>query len=55
MDANRRLAQSRAEAVVQYLVASGTPASRIRATSAVPTEATGEAQSVTFVIGQEAY
>src|SRR5439155_31411 len=54
-EANRQLAQARAEAAAQYLAAQGLKAQRIR-TEAVPgTVAGGEAQAVSFFVGQVPY
>jgi outer membrane protein OmpA-like peptidoglycan-associated protein/ABC-type nitrate/sulfonate/bicarbonate transport system substrate-binding protein len=54
-EANRQLAQARAEAAAQALTASGINADRVR-TEAVPSaSASGEAQSVTFIVGQLPY
>ena len=54
-EANRQLAQSRAEAAAQYLVNQGINAVRIR-TEAAPTRVEGgEAQAVSFVVGQVPY
>lgn len=54
-DANRQLAQARAEAAAQYLIAQGLPAERLRTEAAPSTETGGEAQSVAFVVGQVPY
>lgn len=54
-EANRALAQARAEAALQILVAEGVSASRIRTQAAVRAEGGGEAQSVTFAAGQIPY
>jgi outer membrane protein OmpA-like peptidoglycan-associated protein len=54
-EANRALAQARAESVAQYLRAQGVNPDRIR-TEAVPSAvAGGEAQTVLFVVGQLPY
>jgi outer membrane protein OmpA-like peptidoglycan-associated protein/ABC-type taurine transport system substrate-binding protein len=54
-DANRRLAQARAEAAAQFLISQGVAVPRIR-TEAAPAALTGgEAQSVSFVVGQLPY
>ncbi|MBI4181617.1 MAG: OmpA family protein [Candidatus Aenigmarchaeota archaeon] len=55
-EANRRLAQSRAESVRDLLVNTlGVSPARIRASAAEPTQQGAEAQSVTFLVGQKAY
>jgi outer membrane protein OmpA-like peptidoglycan-associated protein/ABC-type taurine transport system substrate-binding protein len=54
-EANRQLAQARAEAGAQYLISQGINAARIR-TEAAPTRVEGgEAQAVSFVVGQVPY
>jgi ABC-type nitrate/sulfonate/bicarbonate transport system substrate-binding protein len=54
-EANRQLAQTRAEAAAQYLVGQGVSASRIK-TEAAPIQVQGgEAQAVSFVVGQVPY
>jgi len=54
-EANRQLAQSRAEAAAQYLVAQGINGNRIRTEAAPSTLKSGEAQAVSFVVGQVPY
>jgi outer membrane protein OmpA-like peptidoglycan-associated protein len=54
-EANRQLAQSRAEAAAQGLISQGVSASRLRTEAAPATVAGGEAQAVTFVVGQLPY
>jgi outer membrane protein OmpA-like peptidoglycan-associated protein len=54
-EANRQLAQSRAEAASQYLVSQGVSASRLRTEAAPSLVAAGEAQAVSFVVGQLPY
>jgi outer membrane protein OmpA-like peptidoglycan-associated protein/ABC-type nitrate/sulfonate/bicarbonate transport system substrate-binding protein len=54
-DANRQLAQSRAEAAAQYLISQGVSPQRIRTEAAPSTVAAGEAQAVSFVVGQLPY
>lgn len=55
MDANRRLAQGRADAVLRYLGSAGVNPNRLRATAAVPSALTSAAQTVSFRLGQEAW
>ena len=54
-EANRRLAQARAEAARAELEAQGVPNVRLRATAREPAGTGGEAQSVSFLLGQRAY
>ncbi len=54
-EANRQLAQARADAAAQYLIGQGLSADRIRTEAAPSTVAGGEAQSVLFVVGQVPY
>jgi outer membrane protein OmpA-like peptidoglycan-associated protein len=54
-EANRQLAQVRADAASQYLVSQGVSASRLRTEAAPGVVATGEAQAVSFVVGQLPY
>lgn len=54
-EANRLLAQSRAESAANYLIAQGVSASRLRTEIAPATDAGGEAQAVSFAVGQRAY
>jgi len=54
-EANRQLAQSRAEAAAQFLVAQGINGNRIRTEAAPSTLKSGEAQAVSFVVGQVPY
>jgi outer membrane protein OmpA-like peptidoglycan-associated protein/ABC-type nitrate/sulfonate/bicarbonate transport system substrate-binding protein len=54
-EANRALAQSRAEAAAQYLIGQGIPARQVKTETAPPSDSGGEAQSVTFVAGQVPY
>ena len=54
-DANRQLAQERAEAAVSYLVEAGAPAARLRAVVSPELGTGGEAQAVTFEFGQRPY
>ena len=54
-EANRQLAQSRADAAAQYLTNAGVNANRIR-TEALPSKSeSGDAQAVSFVAGQVPY
>jgi ABC-type nitrate/sulfonate/bicarbonate transport system substrate-binding protein len=55
VDANVALAQARAEAAVDFLVAEGLNPNRVRAVAARPTERGGEAQSVSFFVCQRPY
>ncbi len=52
MDANKRLAQSRADAVMRHLGSAGVNPNRLRATAAPPSTTTGAAQTVSFRLGQ---
>ena len=54
-EANRVLAQSRAEAAAKYLISQGVPPQRLRTDIAPPSVAGGEAQAVSFAVGQPAY
>ncbi|MEO0588542.1 MAG: phosphate ABC transporter substrate-binding/OmpA family protein [Planctomycetota bacterium] len=54
-DANRRLAESRAQAATQYLVNAGVPRQRLRAVVAPELGQGGQAQSVTFELGEPPY
>jgi outer membrane protein OmpA-like peptidoglycan-associated protein/ABC-type nitrate/sulfonate/bicarbonate transport system substrate-binding protein len=54
-EANRALAASRAEATENYLVNQGVSAPRLRTESAPSAQAGGEAQAVSFAVGQRAY
>jgi len=54
-EANLALAQSRAKAAADYLVSQGIPPQRLRVEAAQPAGRAGEAQSVSFMIGQEPY
>jgi outer membrane protein OmpA-like peptidoglycan-associated protein/ABC-type nitrate/sulfonate/bicarbonate transport system substrate-binding protein len=54
-DANRLLAQGRAEAAASYLISQGVPAQRLRTETAPSAVAGGEAQAVSFAVGQQAY
>jgi ABC-type nitrate/sulfonate/bicarbonate transport system substrate-binding protein/outer membrane protein OmpA-like peptidoglycan-associated protein len=54
-EANRLLAQSRAESAASYLISQGVPAQRLRTETAPSAVAGGEAQAVSFAVGQQAY
>jgi outer membrane protein OmpA-like peptidoglycan-associated protein/ABC-type nitrate/sulfonate/bicarbonate transport system substrate-binding protein len=54
-DANRALAQSRAEAAANYLTGQGVSPQRLRTETAPTTVAGGEAQAVSFAVGQRVY
>ena len=54
-EANRRLAQNRAEAAAQCLVSQGVSANRLRTETAPSTVTGGEAQAVSFAVGQRPY
>ncbi len=54
-DANLKLAQDRANAALEALVAQGLHANRLRAIAAPPTSSNGAAQSVSFIVGQVPY
>lgn len=54
-DANRQLAQARADAVAQYLRTQGISPDRLRTEAAPSAVAGGEGQSVIFVVGQLPY
>lgn len=54
-EANRLLAQSRAEAATNYLISQGVSPQRLRTETAPAALAGGEAQAVSFAVGQTAY
>jgi ABC-type nitrate/sulfonate/bicarbonate transport system substrate-binding protein/outer membrane protein OmpA-like peptidoglycan-associated protein len=54
-EANRLLAQNRAEAAATYLIQQGVAAQRLRTETATSTVPGGEAQSVSFAVGQRPY
>lgn len=54
-EANRVLGQARAEAAARYLVAQGLSANRLRTEAVVAATGSGEAQAVSFVVGQVPY
>ncbi|MBI4664367.1 MAG: OmpA family protein [Verrucomicrobia bacterium] len=54
-EANRALTQARADAAAQYLIGQGVKPARIRAEGAPPSARGGEAQAVSFVVGQMPY
>ncbi|MBN2505458.1 MAG: OmpA family protein [Verrucomicrobia bacterium] len=54
-EANRQLARARAEAAAQCLRAQGLPQERLHAETAPATATGGEAQSVSFLVGQIPY
>jgi ABC-type nitrate/sulfonate/bicarbonate transport system substrate-binding protein len=54
-EANRKLAGSRADAALKYLVSQGLERNRVRARAAKPSGKGGGAQSVSFVVGQLPY
>jgi outer membrane protein OmpA-like peptidoglycan-associated protein len=54
-EANRALAQSRAEAAANYLITQGVTSQRVHSESAPASAAGGEAQAVSFAVGQRAY
>jgi outer membrane protein OmpA-like peptidoglycan-associated protein/ABC-type taurine transport system substrate-binding protein len=54
-EANRQLAQARAEAAAQFLIARGVNAHRIKTEGTPSTLTSGEAQAVSFVVGQVPY
>jgi outer membrane protein OmpA-like peptidoglycan-associated protein len=54
-EANRQLAQSRAEAVTAYLTGQGVAEARIRAEAGPSPAQGGQAQAVSFVVGQLPY
>lgn len=54
-EANRLLAQSRAEAAATYLINQGVSAPRLRTETAPMAMTGGEAQAVSFAVGQRAY
>lgn len=51
-EANRRLAQDRADAAAKFLIQAGTSPHRVYAVSLEPTEAHGSAQAVSFDLGR---
>lgn len=55
VEANRKLAQQRADAATKYVIEKGLSPNRVRAEASEPEEGGGEAQSVTFVVGQLPY
>jgi flagellar motor protein MotB len=55
VEANRRLATERAAAARQYIVSRGIAPHRVNAVSTEPADTGGQAQSVSFVLGQTAY
>ncbi|NNJ99342.1 MAG: OmpA family protein [Desulfatitalea sp.] len=54
-DANLKLARERAEAAVAALLAAGLDPNRVRAEAALPKGDRGEAQSVSFILGQSPF
>ena len=54
-EANRLLAQARAESVRAYLELKGIPTNRLRSEATEPKEAGGGGQSVTFILGETRY
>ena len=54
-DANRALATSRAEAAASFLTRQGVSTQRLRTETAPSTVAGGEAQTVSFAVGQQPY
>lgn len=54
-EANRNLAQARAQAAADFLISKGVPRERFRVTVAEPSGRGGDAQSVTFELGQLPY
>jgi len=54
-DANRALAQSRAEAAANYLISQGVSPQRLRTETASAAVTGGEAQAVSFAVGQRPY
>jgi hypothetical protein len=54
-EANRRLAESRAESVVSFLMGEGVKADRIRTEAAPAASRGGSVQSVRFELGQVPY
>jgi len=54
-EANRRLAEERAQAAAQALLNQGLQKTRVRATATAPTEENGAAQSVSFEVGRPPY
>lgn len=54
-EANRALAQARAEAAAQHLIRHGVLPERIRAETALPAAGGAEAQAVSFFVGQMPY
>ncbi len=55
LQANKLLAQERAQAATQHLVAKGLSATRVRAVAAEPSGTGGSFQSVSFVLSQQPY
>jgi hypothetical protein len=55
VDANRALAEQRADTTRDFLVSNGVDVKRIRAEAAAPSMAGGAAQSVSFVLAQKPY
>jgi outer membrane protein OmpA-like peptidoglycan-associated protein len=53
--ANMRLADERARAAADYLISKGVDIRRIKSRAARPTAQNGEAQSVSFILGQAPY
>ncbi|MFH2002698.1 MAG: phosphate ABC transporter substrate-binding/OmpA family protein [Planctomycetota bacterium] len=54
-EANLKLAKERAGAAADYIVSTGIDASRIRPDAALPRGGNGEAQTVSFILGQVPY
>lgn len=54
-EANKQLAQARADAAAQYLIAQGLAAHRLKTDAVVSSEDSGEAQAVSFMVGQVPY
>ena len=54
-EANRALANARAEAAAQYLVGQGLNAHRVKGDTAAPSTGDAGAQAVSFVVGQVPY
>jgi len=54
-EANRLLAQSRAESAANFLIGQGVSANRLRTETAPSAVTGGEAQAVSFAVGQRAY
>lgn len=53
--ANRRLAQDRASATVEYILSKGIDKNRVQSDAATPSARGGEAQSVSFMLLEEPY